>query len=161
MKLQNLLVLAAGAIAVPTPDAVAEPAPSVLGPTIEAQRLLCAGDTDADTFKSSGDIQWGLDNRRDELDLHAGWWNEVDTVCTVWNITALVTPGVLITYNHARNHEAMTTLDGGKHLYYIGTFNKAIAERLQRKCIALLQEVFFSIRGFQGHLTGGSNPSQT
>ncbi|KAK1517388.1 hypothetical protein CABS01_16666 [Colletotrichum abscissum] len=82
MKFRAILFLAASAFAAPTPEAIAEPAPAPadIGATTKAQRLLCSGLWTGNDL-SFGDLKWAMENRRDELQLKAGWWNEVNTAC--------------------------------------------------------------------------------
>ncbi|KAK1634544.1 hypothetical protein BDP81DRAFT_396497 [Colletotrichum phormii] len=109
MKFQAILLLAASAIAAPTPEAVAEPAPADVGATTKAQRLLCSGLWTGNDL-SFGDLKWAMNNRRDELQLKAGWWNEVNTACRSTDGRNIAQNGSRITYNHARSTQAKTTL---------------------------------------------------
>ncbi|KAK1470515.1 hypothetical protein CCUS01_06280 [Colletotrichum cuscutae] len=109
MKFQAILLLAASAIAAPTPEAVAEPAPAVVGATTKAQRLLCSGLWTGNDL-SFGDLKWAINNRRDELQLKAGWWNEVNTACRSTDGRNIAQNGIWITYNHARSSQAKTPL---------------------------------------------------
>ncbi|KAH6971186.1 hypothetical protein BKA56DRAFT_678309 [Ilyonectria sp. MPI-CAGE-AT-0026] len=109
MKFQSLLFLAAGAIAAPAPEAAANPEPADAGATVPAVRLLCSGLWTGNDL-GYGDIDWALHNRRNELQLNAGWWNQVNTQCTSTDGRNIAQKGIWITYNHARNLQARTDL---------------------------------------------------
>ncbi|KAI8244036.1 hypothetical protein K4K57_002951 [Colletotrichum sp. SAR 10_99] len=101
MKFQSLLFLALGA--------TAAPAPADAGPTVPARRLLCSGLWTGNDL-GWGDIKWAMQNRRDELQLKAGWWNEANADCRSTDGRDIAQKGIWITYNHQRDDKAETAL---------------------------------------------------
>ncbi|KAL0939640.1 uncharacterized protein CTRU02_206250 [Colletotrichum truncatum] len=109
MQPQILLVAAASAVfAAPAP--APEPA---IGATVPAYRLICSGVQRGNKL-SFDNIMWAIKNRRNELDLQAGYWNPKNVVCTDTDRDKQHANAVVITYNHQRNVNAQTTLRGGE-----------------------------------------------
>ncbi|KIL86320.1 hypothetical protein FAVG1_10149 [Fusarium avenaceum] len=109
MKFFSALTFAAtslvlGTVAVPAPE------PASVGGTVSPYSITCAGFNTGSPL-SIGDINWALSNRRDELDLKAGWWNKQELTCVSNDGRKIQQYAVKFTYNHARsNPQAMTQL---------------------------------------------------
>ncbi|OHE98278.1 hypothetical protein CORC01_06475 [Colletotrichum orchidophilum] len=108
MKFQHLLVFAAGVIAAPAPEEVAKPVPVDIGATVPSHLLICAG-----AFIEVSEIDWAMRNRRDELQLNAGWWDEVPVACQPINGTHTAQPvfGIRFMYNHTRDEKVKTEVE--------------------------------------------------
>ncbi|KAF5706579.1 aconitase A isopropylmalate dehydratase small subunit swivel [Fusarium mundagurra] len=109
MKFFSALTLTASSLILGTLAAPA-PEPAVVGATVSPYSITCAGFNTGSTL-SIGDIEWALSNRRDELDLKAGWWNQQELTCVSNDGRNIQQYAVTFTYNHARsNPQAMTQL---------------------------------------------------
>lgn len=83
--------------------------------TITTTTLMCAGLQTGSTLKH-GDIQWAMRNKRPELDLTFGWWNERTVSYRNTDGRDLGQLGVVIDYNHARNQRATTVVQGDEEV---------------------------------------------
>ncbi|RBR05249.1 hypothetical protein FVER53590_12397 [Fusarium verticillioides] len=109
MKSFSALIFTASSLVLGTVAAPA-PEPASAGATVSPYSITCAGFNSGSPL-SIGDIEWALKNRRDELDLKAGWWNQQALTCVSKDGRNLQQYAVKFTYNHARsNPQGMTQL---------------------------------------------------
>ncbi|KAH7045231.1 hypothetical protein B0J12DRAFT_669977 [Macrophomina phaseolina] len=106
-----ILLLAAATAATAAPAAE----PQAIGATRSAYDIICTSPPRGNKVKH-GDITWALQNRRKELDLGAGWWNQRNLICDNNNPTPLGQAAVWITYNHVRDKGKETTLAGNARI---------------------------------------------